>query len=58
MGKSFTSAESRAKQMYIWQAAFEHLIALLVSGSFLATLTKELGFSDSTTGILSSTDSL
>ena len=58
MRKSFTSAESRAKQMYIWQAAFEHLIALLVSGSFLATLTKELGFSDSTTGILSSIISL
>jgi len=58
MKKTFTSAESRAKQMYIWQAAFEHLIALLVSGSFLATLTKELGFSDSITGILSSVISL
>lgn len=58
MRKLFASAESRAKQMYIWQAAFEHLIALLVSGSFFATLTKELGFSDSVTGILSSVISL
>jgi Na+/melibiose symporter-like transporter len=44
--------------MYILQAAFEYLISLLVSGSFLATLTKHLGFSDSLTGILSSVISL
>lgn len=44
--------------MYILEAAFEHLIALLVASSFLATLTKELGMSDSLTGILSSVISL
>lgn len=48
----------RSKLMYILEAAFEYLIALLVNGSFLATLTKELGMSDSLTGILSSTISL
>ena len=48
----------RSKFMYILEAAFEHLINLLVAGSFLATLTKELGFSDSLTGILSSIISL
>lgn len=38
--------------MYIFQAALEYLIALAVSGSFLAKLTKEIGMSDSMTGIL------
>lgn len=44
--------------MQLIQAALEYLISLLVAGSFLATLTKELGFSDSLTGILSSVISL
>lgn len=44
--------------LYIIQAALEYLVALLVSGSFLATLTKEIGVSDSVTGILSSVISL
>lgn len=44
--------------MYIFEATFEYLISLLVAGSFLATLTKELGLSDSLTGILSSVISL
>ena len=44
--------------MYILEAAFEHLLHLLVAGSFLATLTAELGMSDSLTGILSSMISL
>lgn len=44
--------------MYIFEAAFEYLISILVSGSFLATLTKELGISDSLTGVLSSVISL
>lgn len=48
----------RSKLMYIFEAAFEHLISILVSGSFLATLTKELGISDGLTGILSSVISL
>lgn len=48
----------RGRFLYVLQASFEYLIALLVGGSFLATLTKELGFSDSLTGILSSFISL
>ncbi len=46
------------RKMYIAEAALEYLISLLVSGSFLAILTKQLGFSDSLTGILSSVISL
>ncbi|MDY3846295.1 MAG: MFS transporter [Eubacteriales bacterium] len=44
--------------MYIFEAAFEYLISILVTGSFLATITKEIGISDSLTGILSSVISL
>lgn len=44
--------------MYILEAALEYLISILVASSFLATLTKELGMSDSLTGILSSVISL
>ena len=45
-------------RMYITQAALEYLISILVSGSFLATLTNSIGISDSFTGILSSVISL
>ena len=48
----------RNQTLYIIEAALEYLISILVSGSYLATLTKELGFSDSLTGILSSIISL
>lgn len=48
----------RSKLMYIFEAALEYFISLLVASSYLATLTKELGFSDSLTGILSSVISL
>ena len=44
--------------MYIFEAAIEYFISVLVAGSFFATLTKELGFSDSLTGVLSSVISL
>lgn len=44
----------RSRLMYIFEAALEYLISILVTGSFLATITKELGISDSLTGILSS----
>lgn len=44
--------------MYIIQAAVEYLISILVHGAFFATLTAELGISDSLTGILSSFVSL
>ena len=49
---------SKAQRLYVIQAAVEYLVALLVSGAFLATLTKELGFSDSLTGIISAIISL
>lgn len=48
----------RGRLIYIFEAALEYLISILVAGSFLATLTKELGFSDSLTGVLSSVISL
>ena len=44
--------------LYIIEAAIEYFISIMVAGSFLATLTKELGISDSLTGILSSVISL
>lgn len=44
----------RGEILYIIQAALEYLITILIAGSFLATLTKQLGFSDSLTGIISS----
>lgn len=44
--------------LYIFEATFEYFILLLVIGSYLATLTTHLGFSDSLTGILSSAISL
>ena len=53
-----SSALKRSRFMYICEAALEYLIAILVSGSFLATLTKSLGMSDSLTGVLSSVISL
>lgn len=43
----------RSRIMYILEAAIEYFISILVASSYLATLTKELGFSDSLTGILS-----
>lgn len=48
----------RSRVMYIIEAALEYFVSVLVSGSFLATLTKKLGFSDSLTGILSAVISL
>lgn len=53
-----SSALKRSRFMYICEAALEYLISILVSGSFLATLTKSLGMSDSLTGVLSSVISL
>ncbi|MBR4073210.1 MAG: MFS transporter, partial [Clostridia bacterium] len=53
-----TDSLKRSRFMYILEAAFEYLISILVAGSFLATITKELGMSDSLTGILSSVISL
>lgn len=58
MEKISNKALKRSQIMYIFQATFEYLIALLVGGTFLATITKDLGISDSLTGILSSIISL
>lgn len=44
--------------MYIIEAGLEYLISILVADMYLASLTKELGISDSVTGILSSIISL
>lgn len=50
--------QKRNQWLYIIEATLEYLISLLVVGSFLATITKHLGLSDSLTGILSSVVSL
>ena len=48
----------QSRLMYIIEAALEYLISILTAGAFLASLTRELGLSDSLTGILSSIVSL
>lgn len=58
MNSISTKDIKRGQLMYICEAALEYLISILVTGSFLATLTRELGISDSLTGILSSIISL
>ena len=52
------SSIKRSRFLYILEAALEYFISIAVTGSFLATLTKELGLSDSLTGILSAITSL
>ncbi len=47
-----------SQNMYIIQSGFEYLVTILVTGSFLATITKHLGMSDSLTGIIASFVSL
>lgn len=44
--------------LYIFEAAFEYFISLLIGGAYLAKLTEYIGISDSTTGILTSFISL
>ena len=44
--------------MYIIEAALEYFIAIMVAGSYLATLTSYLGISDGMTGIISAFVSL
>lgn len=51
-------ALKRSQLMYVFEATFEYLISILVRGSFLATLTKEIGIPDSVTGVISSIISL
>lgn len=47
-----------SRGMYMGEATFEYLVALMVEGTFLARLTQSLGISDSLTGIISSFISL
>ena len=58
MGEISVSLQKRSRLMYIFEAAIEYLISILVASSYLARLTKALGFSDSLTGILSNIISL
>lgn len=51
-------AIKRSKKLYICEASLEYFISIMVSGSFLATLTAKLGMSDALTGIISSFVSL
>ena len=51
-------ASRRSRLMYIFQAAFDYFISILVAGAFLAKVTSYIGMSDSLTGILSSFVSL
>ena len=48
----------RSRVLYIIEAALEYFISILVSGSYLATLTTHLGISDGLTGVISSFISL
>ncbi len=48
----------RSRGYYIIEAALEYFISILVAGSYLATLTTELGISDGLTGVISSFISL
>ena len=49
---------SRGSVTYIIQAMLEYLVTLLVSTTFLARLSKEIGLSDGVTGIISAFVSL
>lgn len=53
-----TTLYKRSRLMYIFEAALEYLISILVAGTYLAMITKEIGVSDTLTGIISSFISL
>lgn len=58
MNKKEELCSKRNQRFFIIQSSLEGLTMVLIGGSFLATLTKELGFSDGLTGVLSSVISL
>jgi MFS family permease len=58
MNEVSEKALKSSRRFYIVEAALEYFISILVAGSYLATLTKELGISDSLTGVLSAIISL
>lgn len=47
-----------SRGLYIIEAALEYFVSLMVSGAFLATVSKELGVSDGLTGVISAFVSL
>lgn len=47
-----------SRNWHIIEAALEYFISIMVTGAFLARITRELGFSDSLTGIISAFVSL
>lgn len=51
-------AYKRSRTLYIAEATLEYLISILVAGTYLATITKVLGISDTLTGIISAFISL
>ena len=53
-----TDCYRRSRTLYIGEAALEYLISILVAGTYLATVTKALGISDTLTGIISAFISL
>ena len=53
-----TKEMKRSRNAYIAEACLEHLVALLMSGTFLAQITMDLGFTDSQIGVISSIISL
>lgn len=48
----------KSRVLYIFEAAFEYFISLLVTGAYLAKLTSAVGISDTLTGILTAFVSL
>lgn len=58
MSEISEKSAKRTRILYTIEADLEYLISILVGGSYLATLTKYLGFSDALTGVLSSIISL
>lgn len=54
----YKSKYNKNQILYIVEAMLEYFMTVLVLGSYLATLTTQLGFSDSLTGVLSAIISL
>ena len=54
----FKDATKRNQNFYIAQATVEYLLSIIVTGSFLATITSNIGVPDNITGIITSIISL
>ena len=52
------NGHARSRRAYIAEALLEYLVSLLVTGTFLSALLKQIGVSDALTGIISSFISL